>query len=39
MKNIDNKNIRPATVTKIRHTDEEILSITTPDINDDDNDT
>jgi len=36
MKNIDNENKRSATVTKIRHTDEEILSITTSDIDDDD---
>jgi len=32
----DNENIRSATVTKIRHSDEEILHALTPDINDDD---
>jgi hypothetical protein len=33
---IANENIRSATVTKIRHSDEEILPTLTPDINDDD---
>ncbi len=36
IKNIDNENTRSATVTKIRHTDEEISSVTTPDVIDDD---
>ncbi len=31
----DDENIRTATVTKIRHSDEEILPLSTPDINDD----
>jgi hypothetical protein len=36
--NIDNDddNIRAATVTKIRHSDEEVLSVTTPDVTEDD---
>lgn len=34
--NIDDKDLRTATVTKIRHPEEELLHVSTPDIYDDD---